>query len=108
MFTVVVVLGLAVVGTGAAFAYRTYVGTPRSGEPPIIRADAGPTKVVPAPSDGSAKVPDRMTAGDGTEKIVPREGAPVDVKPRSAHSAPPPVFPPPTPNGNPPPPPSLA
>ena len=29
---------LAVVGTGAAFAYRTYVGSPRIGEPPIIRA----------------------------------------------------------------------
>src|ERR1700737_3936082 len=51
MVTVIVVLALAVVGTGAAFAYRTYVGSPRTGEPPIIRADAGPTKVVPAPSD---------------------------------------------------------
>ena len=53
MVTVVAVLALAVVGTGAAFAYRTYVGSPRSGEPPIIRADTGPTKIVPAPSDGS-------------------------------------------------------
>ena len=52
MVTVVVVLALAVVGTGAAFAYRTYVGSPRSGEPPIIKADAGPTKIVPAPADG--------------------------------------------------------
>ena len=49
MVTVVVVLALAVVGTGAAFAYRTYVGSPRSGEPPIIRADNSPTKIVPAP-----------------------------------------------------------
>ncbi len=79
MVTVVVVLALAVVGTGGAFAYRTYVGSARSGEPPIIRADAGPTKIVPAPADGSAKVPDRMSSGDGTEKIVPREEAPVDV-----------------------------
>jgi hypothetical protein len=102
LFTVVVVLALAVVGTGAAFAYRTYVGTPRSGEPPIIRADAGPTKVVPAPSDGSVKVPDRMTAGDGTEKIVPREEAPVDVNARSGQSGPRVVFPPLNQNGNPP------
>ena len=50
--TVAAVLALAVVGTGAAFAYRTYVGSPRSGEPPIIRADNSPTKVVPAQSDG--------------------------------------------------------
>jgi cell division protein FtsN len=105
MVTVVIVLALAVVGTGAAFAYRTYLGTPRSGEPPIIRADAGPTKIVPAPSDGTPKVPDRMSAGEGAEKIVPREEAPVDV---GAKSGPRVVFPPLNPNGNPPPAASLA
>ncbi len=99
MVTVIVVLALAVVGTGAAFAYRTYLGTPRSGEPPIIRADAGPTKIVPAPSDGAPKVPDRMAAGDGAEKIVPREEAPVDV---NAKSGPRVVFPPLNQNGSPP------
>jgi hypothetical protein len=89
MMTVVAVLALAVVGTGGAFAYRTYMGSPRGGEPPIIRADASPTKVVPAPSgDGVAKVPDRMATG-GAEKIVPREEAPVDV-----NAAPRQVFPP--------------
>jgi hypothetical protein len=99
MVTVIVVLALAVVGTGAAFAYRSYVGSPRGGEPPIIKADAGPTKIVPAPADGTGKVPDRMAAGDGTEKIVPREEAPVDV---NAKSGPRVVFPPLNPNGNPP------
>jgi len=99
MVTVAVVLALAVVGTGAAFAYRTYVGSPRSGEPPIIRADAGPTKVVPAPSDGAAKLPDRMATGDGAEKIVPREEAPVDV---NAKSGPRVVFPPLNQNSSPP------
>jgi hypothetical protein len=98
MMTVVAVLALAVVGTGGAFAYRTFVGSPRSSEPPIIRADAGPTKVVPAPSgDGVAKVPDRMTSG-GAEKIVPREEAPVDV-----NAGPRVVFPPLNQNNNPPP-----
>jgi hypothetical protein len=97
MMTVVAVLALAVVGTGAAFAYRTYIGSPRSGEPPIIRADAGPTKIVPAQSgDGVAKVPDRMAAG-GAEKIVPREEAPVDVNAGSRQ-----VFPPLNQNTNPP------
>jgi SPOR domain len=100
LVTVAVVLALAVVGTGAAFAYRTYVGSSRSGEPPIIRADAGPTKIVPAPSDGTAKVPDRMATGDGAEKIVPREEAPVDV---NAKSGPRVVFPPLNQNSNPPP-----
>jgi len=99
MITVMVVLALAVVGTGAAFAYRTYLGAPRSGEPPIIKADAGPTKIVPAPADAAPKVPDRMAAGDGAEKIVPREEAPVDVNANSGSRG---VFPPVNQNGSPP------
>jgi hypothetical protein len=99
MMTVVAVLALAVVGTGGAFAYRTYMGSPRSGEPPIIKADTSPTKVVPAPSgDGVAKVPDRMATG-GAEKIIPREEAPVDV-----NASPRQVFPPLNQTANPPPP----
>jgi hypothetical protein len=97
MATVVVVLALAVLGTGGAFAYRTFMGSARSGEPPIIRADAGPTKIVPAPADGSTKLPDRMSSGDGTEKIVPREEAPVDVNARSGPRV---IFPSLNPNGN--------
>ncbi|KRR12843.1 hypothetical protein, partial [Bradyrhizobium valentinum] len=102
LMTVAAVLALAVVGTGAAFAYRTYVGSPRSGEPPIIRADNSPTKVVPAPSDGgAAKNPDRMVPGDGGEKLVSREETPVDVNTRSG--GPRVVFPPLNPNSSPPP-----
>ncbi|MCK1540887.1 SPOR domain-containing protein [Bradyrhizobium sp. 147] len=100
MMTVAAILALAVVGTGAAFAYKTYAGSPRSGEPPIIKADNTPTKIVPAPTDSSAKVPDRMVSGDGTEKIVPREEAPVDVNARAA--GPRVVFPPLNQNANPP------
>ena len=102
--TVAAVLALAVVGTGAAFAYRTYVGTPRNGgEPPIIKADTSPTKIVPASAEAAAKVPDRLASSDGTEKIVPREEAPVDVNAStSTNSAPRMVFPPLNPNANPP------
>ncbi|WP_128933602.1 SPOR domain-containing protein [Bradyrhizobium zhanjiangense] len=100
MMTVAAILALAVVGTGAAFAYKTYVGSPRSGEPPIIKADNSPTKIVPAPTDSTAKVPDRMVSGDGTEKIVPREEAPVDVNARAG--GPRLVFPPLNQNANPP------
>ncbi|WP_259208398.1 SPOR domain-containing protein [Bradyrhizobium centrosematis] len=100
MMTVAAILALAVVGTGAAFAYKTYVGSPRSGEPPIIKADNTPTKIVPAPTDSSAKVPDRMVTGDGTEKIVPREEAPVDVNAKAG--GPRVVFPPLNQNANPP------
>jgi hypothetical protein len=99
--TVVAVLALAVVGTGAAFAYRTYVGLPRSGEPPIIKADTGPTKIIPASAIDSSKVPDRLTSADGTEKIVPREENPVDVN-SNVNSGPRMVFPPLNQNQNPP------
>src|SRR6266581_3758980 len=105
LMTVAIVLGLAVVGTGGAFAYRTYVGSPRTGEPPIIRADAGPTKIVPSSANGTSKLPDRMAAGDGTEKIVPREEAPMDV---NAKSGPRVVFPSLNQNANPPSPASVA
>ena len=96
IFLVVGILALAVVGTAAAYGYRTYFGAPR-GEPPIIKADNSPTKI-PAPSDGSTKLPDRMVSGDGTEKIVPREEQPVDVDSRAA--GPRVVFPPPNQNIN--------
>ncbi len=101
LMTVVAVLSLAVVGTGAAFAYRTFVGSPRSGEPPIIRADNSPTKVLPAPQDGgAAKAPDRLPSSDGGEKLVSREETPVDVN--ATPGGPRVVFPPLNPNNNPP------
>jgi len=101
LLTVAAVLALAIVGTGAAFAYRTYLGGPKSGDPPIIKADNTPTKVIPAPADSASKTPDRMPIGDGTEKIVPREEKPVDIN--ANNGAPRVVFPPLAPNGNPPP-----
>ena len=92
MITVFAVLALAFFGVGGAYAYRTYVGSARSGEPPIIRADNSPTKIISAPTDGGAKLPDRMLSGDATEKIVSREEAPVDVNARSGPRV---IFPPP-------------
>jgi hypothetical protein len=100
MMTVAAILALAVVGTAGAYGYKTYLGSPRSGEPPIIKADNSPTKIVPAPTDGAAKLPDRMATGDGSEKIVPREEAPVDINAKSG--GPRVVFPPLNQNANPP------
>jgi hypothetical protein len=99
MIIVGAVLALAVFGVGGAFAYRSYIGSARTGEPPIIKADAGPTKIIPAPADGSAKLPDRLASGDSTEKIVPREETPVDINARSGPRV---VFPPLNQNGTPP------
>lgn len=99
--TVVVVLLLAVVGTGAAFAYRTFVGSPRSGEPPVIKADVTPSKIIPAGAagDGSGKqITDRL--GDKpAERMVSREEQPVDINARTGPRV---VFPPLTQNANPP------
>ena len=102
LMTVAAVLALAVVGTGAAFAYRTFVGSPRSGEPPIIRADNSPTKVVPAPVRCVAPPRPRPHAvGRWRRKLVSREETPVDVNSRSG--GPRVVFPPLNQNANPPP-----
>ncbi|HKS18428.1 MAG TPA: SPOR domain-containing protein [Bradyrhizobium sp.] len=99
LVTVAVVLALAVLGTGGAFAYRNFMGSPRSGEPPIIKADNSPTKIMPAGADSAPKTPDRMALGDGSEKLVPREEAPMDVNARSGPRV---VFPPLNQNANPP------
>ncbi|RJF70385.1 SPOR domain-containing protein [Rhodopseudomonas palustris] len=81
MVTVAAVLALAVVGTGGAFAYRTFSGTTRSGEPPVIKADPTPTKVMAAPAAGDAAgkpIQDRLAAGNGVEALVSREEQPAD------------------------------
>jgi hypothetical protein len=100
MLVVIAVLMLGVIGTGAAYAYRSYFTARRSGEPPIIRADNSPTKIIPAQSDSGTKMPDRMLTADAAERIVPREEQPVDVNARAA--GPRVVFPPLNPNSNPP------
>ncbi len=104
LVTVAAVLALAVLGTGGAFAYRNFVSSPRTGEPPIIKADNSPTKIVPAAADSAPKAPDRMALGDGGEKLVPREEAPVDVNARSGPRV---AYPPLNQNANPPPPASI-
>ena len=103
MVTVAVVVALAVLGTGGALTYRTFLGSPRSGEPPVIRADAGPNKIVPpsANADASAKLSqDRLAAG-ASEQLVSREEQPVNVE-DNTKAGPRVVFPPLNQNANPP------
>jgi hypothetical protein len=88
--TVAVVLGLAVVGTAGAYAYRSYSGSPRTGTPPVIKADNAPSKVVPPTQtgDGSGKqIYDRIGGGGGPERVVSREEQPVDVNAAAARPA---------------------
>jgi SPOR domain len=104
MFTVGVLLTLAVVGTGGAFAYRSMFGSSNSSEPPIIRADNGPNKMMIPPmqsGDNSGKLIQDRLANGGTEKMVSREEQPMDL--RDGRPSPRVIFPPLNQNGNPPP-----
>ncbi len=108
MLAVAGVLMLAVVGTAGAYGYRNYVAAPRGGEPPVIKADNAPTKVVPAAvptGEGSSKpIQDRVGGVGAPERIISREEQPVDVN-QVARPEPRVVFPPLNqPNTNPPPP----
>ena len=77
-------MGLAVFGTGAVFAYRSWTDPATTGEPPVIEAEQSPTKIVPAqPSDGQASKQAYDRVGDkGGERVVSREEQSVD--PRAA------------------------
>jgi len=105
MATVFALVALAVVGTAGAYAYRTVMTAPRNtGDAPIIKADAGPNKVMPpaaqSTSDTAGKqIQDRAPAGQGGERLVSREEQPVDVNaPGTQRSGPRIVFPPLTTN----------
>ena len=87
LVVVAAVLGLAVLGTVGAFAYRAMFGSSMLPSlPPIIRADAGPNKIVPNKPKSNAS--DQADAGSTSgEKLVSREEQPVDV-PAPANPAP--------------------
>jgi SPOR domain len=87
LVVVAAVLGLAVLGTAGAFAYRAMFGSSMLPTlPPIIKADDGPTKIVPSKpkSNGSDQADANANSG---EKLVPREEQPVDM-PAPANPAP--------------------
>lgn len=99
--TVLAVLALAVVGTAGAYAYRSFTGAPRSGEPPVIKAEPGANKIVPPTqtSDASGKIVDRIGgAAKGQERVLSREEQPIDINGRNSPRV---VFPPLNQNANP-------
>ncbi len=76
------VLGLAVLGTAGAFAYRAmFGGSMMPSLPPIIKADTGPNKIVPSATNAQGRASDQAnaTTGSSGEKVVSREEQPVDV-----------------------------
>jgi hypothetical protein len=80
-----VVLGAAVVGLGGAFALIGETTMLPSGEPPLIQASNGPTKVQPQ-SPGGVEIPNQnkqiyeRAAQEAATKVVTREEQPVDVR----------------------------
>jgi hypothetical protein len=100
LMTVVAVLALAVVGTAAAYGYRSFAGSPRSGEPPVIKAEPGGNKIVPPTqtSDASGKIVDRIGgSANGPERVLSREEQPLDINGRNSPRV---VFPPLNQSGN--------
>ncbi|MCK9915270.1 SPOR domain-containing protein [Microbacteriaceae bacterium K1510] len=84
------VFALAVVGAAGAFGYRAVFGSSSvSGPPPVIKAEASPSKVVPASAAKDAQsnkiITDRV--GPQGEKLVSREEKPVDNVPVAPDSA---------------------
>jgi hypothetical protein len=81
-----VVLGAAVLGIGGVFAYRgTESINVAGGEPPVVKAETGPSKIAPQ-NPGGVDIPNQnkqiyeRTAQDGQMRIVNREEQPVDVR----------------------------
>ena len=83
--TIAAVLGLAVIGTAGAFGYRAFTsGSGAPANPPVIKADTTPAKIVPP----RRRDPARKRAGQAVpgshrrgrrraERIVSREEQPV-------------------------------
>ena len=96
LIAVAAIVGLAVIGTAGAFAYRAVFGGP--GQAPVIRADNSPNKVVPASqaSDMSSgkQIYDRFADRGQNERIVSREEQPVDMRETSRVANPRVIVPP--------------
>ena len=91
---VTAVFALAVLGTAGAFGYRAMFGAPAMPSlPPIIKAEGGPTKIIPSDAksqDTASHQADAPNAGSG-ERLVSREERPVDIPPPVTSTAPRPV-----------------
>jgi hypothetical protein len=86
LLTAVTLIGCAMIGTAGAYGYRTYYGAPNSNRvPPVISADTTPTKVVSAAEGPTGKsIQDRVR--DTTERVIPREEEPVELRTPSSSS----------------------
>ncbi len=87
LVVVMAVLGLAVIGTAGAFAYRAmFGGSVLPTLPAIIKASNGPNKIVPSYGDAQASNASQAGAASAgsTENLVSREEQPVNMEPLKA------------------------
>jgi hypothetical protein len=77
------VLGLVIVGTAGAFAYRAMFGTVAFPSlPPIIKASIAPNKIVPSTADAQTDYAKAAAATQAAaDKLVSREEQPVSMEP---------------------------
>jgi len=94
--TALALIACAVVGTGGAYAFRTYYGTGGATQPPpVITADtSSPTKVIPAAEQSGKPAKDRLASAD-KEQIISKQEEPVALKDLANQAAPRVVLPPP-------------
>ena len=84
LVVIMAVLGLVVVGTAGAFAYRAMFGSAAFPSlPPIIKASLGPNKIVPNNSAAQADNAAQSSAATPAtpDKLVSREEQPVNMEP---------------------------
>ena len=81
LITAATLVACAVVGTVAAYGYRTYVGGGTPKNPPVIMAETTPSKVPPALDSQSNKaIQDRVRDQGQGERLVNREEPPIDIR----------------------------
>jgi hypothetical protein len=91
LVTAAALVGLAVVGTAGAFAYRAVF---TGGPPSIITRDVGPSKITAAlanPDNGASKASERLASAGQNERLGPPSEQPIAI-PDPARTAPPPVL----------------
>jgi hypothetical protein len=88
LFTVAALVVAGAVGVGGMLMYRGHGAKTANGEPPVVKADAGPVKVAPQ-APGGVEIPNQnrqlyegrgQGAPEGQTRIVSREEQPVDVR----------------------------
>ncbi len=90
--TALALIGCAVLGTAAAYGYRSYYSHPNSAQPPpVIIADSSmPTKIMPASvgDQQSSKAAQDRVAHAGKEQIISKQEEPVVLKELGTQAAP--------------------